>query len=190
MYTKLLFNRLANLFAGTSSSIAHVTGPTSVQPEVRVLFVCMGNICRSPTARGVFEKLVAESGLTDMIGIDSAGTYAYHCGKPSDPRAIAAAAKRGYDLMRHRARRLSARDFEAFDYILAMDYENLRDIQAIALPGTEHKVYLLMDFAHAPAQLEVPDPYYGGGSGFERVLDLVEDAARGLLAHIRAQYKL
>ncbi len=190
MYHKLLVNRVINLFSDAVSDASRAAEEARVQPKVRVLFVCMGNICRSPTAQGVLEKLLEEAGLTGVIEVDSAGTYAYHSGKPSDPRAIAAAAKRGYDLIRHRARRLSASDFEKFDYILAMDYENLHDIQEIAPPGTEGKLGLCMEFARTPGQPEVPDPYYGGGGGFERVLDLVEDAARGLLAHIRVQHGL
>ncbi len=190
MYAKLLFNKLINFFSNTASDASRALKTARVQPKVRILFVCMGNICRSPMARGVFEKLLEEAGLTGVVEVDSAGTYAYRAGNPSDSRAIAAAAKRGYDLMRHRARRLSASDFEKFDYILAMDYENLQDMQAIATPGTEGKLRLFMDFARIPGQPEVPDPYYGCGGGFERVLDLVEDAARGLLAHIRGQHGL
>jgi protein-tyrosine phosphatase len=150
----------------------------------------MGNICRSPTARGVFEKLVDDAGLTHAIEVDSAGTYAYHVGKPPDQRAMAAASRRGYDLSRLRARRIEVTDFEKFDYILAMDQENLRDMREILTPGAEDRLRLLMGFAREPGHSEVPDPYYGGGGGFERVLDLVEDAARGLLDHIRAQHQL
>ncbi len=158
--------------------------------KIRVLFVCMGNVCRSPTARGVFESLVQDAGLEHVIEVDSAGTYAGQVGKPPDQRAVEAAARRGYDLSRLRARRIDPVDFEQFDYVLAMDNDNLRDMQEVLPPGHEDKARLFMDFAPASAHREVPDPYYGGGGGFERVLDLVEEAARGLLTHIRAQHQL
>jgi protein-tyrosine phosphatase len=165
-------------------------GMADRQPKIRVLFVCMANICRSPTARGVFEKLIQEAGLTHAIEADSAGTYTYQIGKPPDPRAVAAASRRGYDLSRQRARRIDARDFKRFDYILAMDHENLRTMQEMSMPGSEGKLKLFMDFARTPGHPEVPDPYYGGSGGFERVLDLIENAAYGLLEHIRTQHRL
>ncbi len=190
MFLKSLFKKLRDPRQTLVIDDINLVEPARAQPRIRVLFVCMGNICRSPTARGVFERLVQEAGLTEAIEVDSAGTYAYHVGKPPDQRAVAAALKRGYDLSRLRARRIDAKDFESFDYILAMDNENLRDLREMLTPSREHKVRLFMDFARTPAHPEVPDPYYGGGSGFERVLDLVEDAGRGLLAHIRAQHGL
>jgi protein-tyrosine phosphatase len=181
-----ILNKFTNLFA-RASDVADVLESS---PKVRVLFVCMGNICRSPTAQGVFEKLVEEAGLARAIEADSAGTHAYHIGKSPDKRAVAAASGRGYDLTRQRARRIEAADLTRFDYILAMDHENLREIRELAAPDYNGKLGLFMDFArHAPHD-EVPDPYYGGGGGFERVLDLVEDAARGLLDHIRRQHRL
>jgi len=145
-----------------------------------VLFVCMGNICRSPTAEGVFRHHVSSAGLADRIIIDSAGTHAYHVGEPPDRRAIAAAERRGMSLQGIRARRVSDEDFERFDFILAMDEDN----QALLVdqsPSEYHsKVRLFLEFSPGHER-EVPDPYYGGASGFERVLDLVEDASRGLL---------
>lgn len=145
-----------------------------------VLFVCMGNICRSPTAEGVFRSYVEKSGLQDSVKIDSAGTHAYHSGEPSDSRAIAAAARRGFSLSEIRARRIEDEDFETFDYVIAMDIENLENLRARAGEQHQSKVSLFLEFSSAD-EIEVPDPYYGGAAGFERVLDLVEDASRGLL---------
>jgi protein-tyrosine phosphatase len=153
-----------------------------------VLFVCMGNICRSPTAEGVFGKLVEEAELQHLIMIDSAGTHAYHLGEPPDPRAQTTARARGIDLTRLRARRAIAEDFERFDYVLAMDRDNYAILADICPPEMDHKLRLFMDFAPELGISEVPDPYYGGANGFERVFDMVEVAARGLLAEIRRQH--
>ena len=155
---------------------------------VKVLFVCMGNICRSPTAEGVFRRLVEREGLAARIHIDSAGTHAYHIGEPPDPRAQAAAAARGFDLSGIRGRRVTPGDVEDFDYVLAMDRENHQQLLAICGPHLEHKVRLFMEYApHRPEQ-EVPDPYFGGESGFDRVLDMIEEAAAGLMAEIRKRH--
>ncbi len=153
----------------------------SANPVTRILFVCMGNICRSPTAEGVFRQKVLDAGLEERIHIDSAGTHAYHVGEPPDSRAQAAALQRGFDLSDQRARRVSAADFEEFDYIIAMDQSNFADLQAICPPGHEHKIKLFLEYGERCDTCEVPDPYYGGRTGFERVLDLIEDAAEGLL---------
>jgi protein-tyrosine phosphatase len=155
--------------------------------KVRVLFVCMGNICRSPTAHGVFRHLVSLEGLGDLIEIDSAGTHAYHVGESPDPRAQQTARRRGIELGDLRARQARAADFEAFDYILAMDEENLGGLRAICPAGAEHKLRLFMDFAPDFGVRSVPDPYYGGATGFEQVFDMVESAATGLLQEIRAR---
>lgn len=152
---------------------------------VRVLFVCLGNICRSPTAEGVFRKLVQERGLAQQIEIDSAGTHAYHVGAPPDARAQQAARRRGIDLSGLRGRQATARDIEQFDYVLAMDRENHENLLDICPDGLEHKVRLFMEFAPARSEKEVPDPYFGGPVGFDRVLDMIEDAAVGLLDDIR-----
>lgn len=157
---------------------------------VKVLFVCMGNICRSPTAEGVFHHIVGESDLHDHIHIDSAGTHAYHVGEPPDARAQQAAGKRNFDLSAQRARKVSSEDFHRFDYVLAMDRSNLAELEMICPPGHEHKLSLFLEFASAAQEREVPDPYYGGDQGFEHVLDLVEDAARGLLRSIRQTHGL
>lgn len=149
--------------------------------ETSVLFVCMGNICRSPTAEGVFRDLVSRSGLDNAIRIDSAGTHSYHIGKSPDARASAAAAQRGYDLSPLRGRQVSEQDFLVFDYILAMDQENLSNLKRICPAGQEHKVTLFLEHSRSFSEREVPDPYYGGAQGFEHVLDMVEDAAQGLL---------
>lgn len=140
----------------------------------------MGNICRSPTAEGVFRKCVEDAGLGDWIVIDSAGTHGYHVGDPPDRRASAAAERRGVALNDLRARQVHAEDFERFDHILAMDEDNLELLLQQSAPQHRAKVRLLLEFSSS-GQREVPDPYYGGASGFERVLDLVEDASRGLL---------
>lgn len=155
-----------------------------------VLFVCMGNICRSPTAEGVFRDLVRRSGLDEAIHIDSAGTHAYHIGKPPDTRASAAAAKRGYDLSALRGRQVEQQDFLIFDYILAMDQENLSNLKRLCPAGHEHKVTLFLEHSRNFSEREVPDPYYGGPQGFEHVLDLVEDAALGLLQKLEREHAL
>jgi protein-tyrosine phosphatase len=151
---------------------------------IKVLFVCMGNICRSPTAEGVFRRLVKEHGYDHAVAIDSAGTHAYHVGSPPDKRAQSAARGRGYDLSGLVGRQVEAQDFHAFDYILAMDRDNLGNLMRICPPDLTHKVRLFLDYSAAHAGGEVPDPYYGGPQGFDQVLDMVEDAARGLLAEI------
>ena len=157
---------------------------------VSVLFVCMGNICRSPTAQGVFERLVADHDLAELIQIDSAGTHAYHIGEGPDERASAAALKRGVDLSPQKARRVSPDDFHEFDYVIAMDSSNFGDLAANCPPEHEAKLRLFMEFAADLETSEVPDPYYGGTTGFERVLDLIEQASAGLLAEIRQQHRL
>jgi protein-tyrosine phosphatase len=157
---------------------------------ISVLFVCMGNICRSPTAQGVFEHLVKSYGLSSRIEIDSAGTHAYHVGEPPDKRAMEAARKRGLELDGQRARRVSEVDFGEFDYVLAMDRDNYDDLLALCPPEHQSKLHLFLQFADEADEDEVPDPYYGGITGFERVLDLIEQAARGLLAEIRQQHRL
>ena len=157
------------------------------QKKIAVLFCCMGNICRSPMAHGVFESLVEGEKLSDIITIDSAGTHAYHAGEPPDRRAQQAALSHGVDLSYQRARRVGAEDFYQFDYILAMDLDNYRNLAAICPDGMEGRLHLLMDFARQSQQDEVPDPYYGGKAGFERVFKMVEVAAYGLLEDIRVQ---
>jgi protein-tyrosine phosphatase len=156
--------------------------------QVSVLFICMGNICRSPTAHGVFRALVEREGLSDSIVTDSAGTIAYHVGEPPDRRARETAVKRGIDLSDLRARRAISEDFECFDYLMAMDRDNYRDLMAICPPGYEDRLHLFMDFAPQRPEKEVPDPYYGGVAGFDRVFDMVEEASRGLLDHILQQH--
>jgi protein-tyrosine phosphatase len=153
----------------------------------QVLFVCTGNICRSPTAEGVFRTLVERAGLAGWIGVDSAGTHGYHVGEPPDPRTQAAAIARGYDLSGLRARRVAREDFRRFDLVLAMDRDHHAMLARVAPPDAGHKLRLLMEFARRSRVDEVPDPYYGGPDGFELVLNLVEDAAEGLLEHLRRE---
>lgn len=155
------------------------------QPRVAVLFVCMGNICRSPTAEAVLRKLVEDAGMAQQIQIDSAGTTGYHEGAPPDARAMAAATTRGFDLSGIRARRVTEKDFEAFDLILAMDEDNLIHLQDAAPRGARARLGLLLDYAPGLRGRAVPDPYYGGKNGFERVLDLVTEACAGLLDDLR-----
>jgi protein-tyrosine phosphatase len=152
---------------------------------MKVLFVCLGNICRSPTAEGVVRVLAAREAPDLAIEVDSAGTAAYHVGAAPDPRTRAAAARRGYDLEALRARVVEPGDFTRFDLILAMDADNLRVLRRRAPAAAHERLRLFMEFAPQAATSEVPDPYYGGANGFEEVLDLVEAAARGLLAHLR-----
>lgn len=156
-------------------------------PRMRVLMVCMGNICRSPTAHGVLEKLVADAGWADYIAVDSAGTHGYHVGEPPDERAQQHAARRGYDLSAQRARALRREDFAHFDLVLVMDAANERAARALCPSDRTSRLRRLTDFCRTHSASEVPDPYYGGAQGFEEVLDLVEDACHGLLAALQAQ---
>ncbi|MFZ9993244.1 MAG: low molecular weight protein-tyrosine-phosphatase [Steroidobacteraceae bacterium] len=144
---------------------------------MRVLCVCMGNICRSPTAEAVLRELARREAPELTLEVDSAGTHGYHVGDPPDPRAVAAAARRGYDLSPLRARQFTAKDFERFDLILAMDEDN----RATMLRQGSGRVELLLSYAPQWGERNVPDPYYGGEAGFERVLDLIESAARGVI---------
>ena len=155
---------------------------------VKVLFVCMGNICRSPAAQGMFERLVEQTGLMQHIEVDSAGTHAYHVGHAPDPRAQASALRRGIDISVQRARRVDVQDFERFDYILAMDQQNMAHLEPLCPPAHRHKLRLFLDFVPDLRDKDVPDPYYGGASGFETVLDLVEKGSEGLLRHLRHQH--
>ncbi|MFT5085537.1 MAG: protein-tyrosine phosphatase [Lentisphaeria bacterium] len=151
----------------------------------RVLFVCLGNICRSPTAHGVFEHMVSQEGLSHVINTDSAGTAHWHEGKAPDSRTVAAAKRRGYDLSHLRGRQCKAEDFAGFDYILAMDNHNLSELEQLSPLQYPGHLGLFLEFATQAQVREVPDPYYGGSDGFNYVVDLVEDACRGLLGYIR-----
>jgi protein-tyrosine phosphatase len=153
----------------------------------RVLFVCLGNICRSPTAEAVVRELLRREAPELAVEVDSAGTHDYHRGSPPDPRAIAAARRRGIDMTALRARRVRAADFERFDLVLAMDRENLRQLQSLAPEPYRQRIRLFLEYAPQLERQEVPDPYYGGAAGFEEVLDLAEEAGRGLLAALRAR---
>ena len=148
--------------------------------NIRVLFVCMGNICRSPTAEGVFRKVLKDRRLDDRVEVDSAGTHGYHVGESPDPRTQRAAASRGYDLSNIRARRVAPQDLEYFDLILAMDRSNLESLRRMCPPETQERLKLFMDYARSFEDDEVPDPYYGLGHGFDLVLDMIEDASAGL----------
>jgi protein-tyrosine phosphatase len=152
-----------------------------------VLFVCMGNICRSPTAEAVFRRLVAVEAPELALRIDSAGTHGYHVGAPPDARSQAAARRRGIDMSALRARRLVRGDFERFDYVLVMDERNREDALEIAPAAHRATLRLFLEYAPTLGRIEVPDPYYGGENGFEEVLDLVEEASRGLLEELRTR---
>ncbi|HWF99914.1 MAG TPA: low molecular weight protein-tyrosine-phosphatase [Steroidobacteraceae bacterium] len=152
---------------------------------MKILFVCLGNICRSPTAEVVFRAIASREAPDIALEIDSAGTAGYHVGEAPDRRTRQAAARRGYDLSALQARIVEPRDFGHFDLILAMDRENLRALQRQAPPQARERLRLFLEFAPETGISEVPDPYYGGPNGFEEVLDLIEAASRGLLEHLR-----
>ena len=155
---------------------------------VGVLFVCMGNICRSPTAEGIFRKLVTDAGLDAHFHIDSAGTLDYHAGEAPDLRAQETGRRRGIDLSRQRARQVRLEDYERFHYVVAMDRQNARYLEKQCPKRHRHRLHLMMDFAASRSEREVPDPYYGGDDGFDRVFDLVTEAAQGLLDTIRSEH--
>ena len=152
--------------------------------KISILFVCMGNICRSPTAEGVFRHLVQQEGHDSWITTDSAGTHAYHIGEQPDHRSQQTALTRGIDLGDLRARKAVTKDFHEFDYVLAMDDDNYQLLENICPAGLENKLSLFLDFSDEYSESQVPDPYYGGDRGFEHVFDLVESASRGLLQDI------
>ena len=154
--------------------------------DLRVLFVCLGNICRSPTAQGIFQQCLDAHPLARRIYVDSAGTGGWHAGSPPDARAIAAAAKHACDISNLRARQFVAADFDTFDYILAMDADNLSHLEAMCPADFSGRLCRFLDFADMHA--DVPDPYYGGDDGFEHVYALCEQASRGLLKHLLAQH--
>ena len=174
------------------STISHESLLNSVQKPfvVKILFVCTGNLCRSPTGQGVLQKLVTDAGLSDSIYVDSAGTHAYERGESPDPRMQATALDRGYDLSGYRTRRATESDLDHFDYVLAMDRQNLSFLKEMCAPDARDKVRLFMEFAPGHVETEVPDPYFGGLKGFHRALDLIEHAAQGLLEDIRNRYGL
>ncbi len=155
----------------------------------RILFVCMGNICRSPTAEGVMNKIIINNKIKNLFKVDSAGTYGYHMGERPDPRTCEAALRRGIDLSGRRARKVVPEDFEHFDLLLAMDRDNLALLRRGARPEHHHKLGLFMHYARRFEVDEVPDPYYGGERGFELVLDMAEDAGQGLIETLLEQKK-
>lgn len=157
------------------------------QKTISVMFVCMGNICRSPTAHGVFRELVQRAGLQGQIDIASSGTHDYHVGHPPDHRSQQAAQRRGIDISDLRAQQITAEDLERFDYVLVMDQANYRLVMQVCPEALRYKVRLFLEFAPQYKLRDVPDPYYGAGNGFERVLDLVEDASMGLLKALKRE---
>lgn len=155
--------------------------------KTSLLFVCMGNICRSPTAEGVFRAQALAAGIEPTLYIDSAGTHAYHVGAAPDARSQLYAKKRGYDLSQQRARQVNANDFDQFDYLLAMDKDNLALLKGACPPEHQHKLALFMQYASNSSADEVPDPYHGGARGFDIVLDYIEDASKGLIDALKKQ---
>lgn len=160
----------------------------NANPRTRVLFVCLGNICRSPTAEIIFQRLVDKENLNDQILIDSAGTGDWHIGKAPDRRAREAAMARGYNMSHLRGRQVQPDDFHEFDYVLAMDRDNLANLKRIKPADFEGHLGLFLPFGDQQSHDEVPDPYFGGAEGFELVLDLIESASAGLLQHIKSQH--
>ena len=152
---------------------------------VHVLFVCLGNICRSPLAEGIFADVAARQGVANHVVVDSCGTAAYHAGEPPDPRSIEVARRHGIDIAMQRARRLEADDFHRFQLIVPMDLSNERDILSRMPPHATCEVRRLTTFVESPPGPDVPDPYYGGPDGFQHVYDLLESASRGLLQAVR-----
>ena len=163
---------------------------TSKTEPIAILFICMGNICRSPTAEGVFRAQANAAGLSHSLFIDSAGTHAYHVGAEPDTRSQHFAEKRGYDISTQKARQVNANDFIQFDYLLAMDKDNLALLKAVCPPEYQHKLALFMQYASTSVADEVPDPYHGGAKGFDIVLDYIEDASSGLIKALKAQHQI
>jgi len=166
-----------------------MTSRPTLPSETRILFVCMGNICRSPSAEAVLRELAQREFPQLRLAIDSAGTHGYHIGEPPDPRSIAAGRARGYDLAPLRARQVAREDFMRFDWLLAMDEANLARLQHMAPSGSINRARLFLEFAGESLRADVPDPYYGGAEGFELVLDLLESASRRLLHRLAASAK-
>lgn len=158
--------------------------------KTKVLFVCMGNICRSPTAEGVFAKLIKDKRVEQHFFIDSAGTHAYHVGAPPDARAQKAASERGVQISHLRGRKVNQEDFQQFDYLLVMDDDNYANLMTICPDEYKSKVKYLLDYAPQLKTREVPDPYYGGKRGFEYVLDMIEAASTGFLTHVQNSQKI
>lgn len=157
---------------------------------IKVLLVCLGNICRSPSAEGVLRQQIKAQGLAKRISVDSAGTASWHIGKSPDPRSIDAAKQRGIDISELRARAVCSQDFADYDYILAMDEDNLSELLAMAPDSSRAEIGLFLSYSSQASHRVVPDPYYGGDEGFDLVLDLVSDASQGLIKHILKQHTL
>lgn len=185
--------RVSHFAVGMTFKIPFVSRRPQQSPELRILMVCMGNICRSPTAEGVLKHKLKQVGLHERVQVDSAGTHASHVGCPPDERSQKHAKQRGYDLSTQRARKVGVDDFEVFDLILAMDWDNLALLEGACLedPILRRKLRRLAEFVPMDSVLTgaqvVPDPYYGGPAGFDAVLDLVEAACDGLVLHIQRQ---
>ncbi|WP_042690436.1 low molecular weight protein-tyrosine-phosphatase [Azospirillum sp. B506] len=160
---------------------------TQKAPVLSVLFVCTGNICRSPTAEGLFRTHLRRAGIDDRVCVDSAGTHGYHVGEPPDPRSVEAARRRGVDISRLRARQVAPEDFERFDVILALDHGHLRQLKRLAPMGRRDRVLLFLDFTTNLKGQDVPDPYYGDEEQFDRVLDVIDAGAQALLKEVESR---
>lgn len=158
-------------------------------PKIKILFVCLGNICRSPLAEGIFKQRVEERGLSEYFDVDSCGTAAYHIGETPDERSVANAKKNGVDYT-HRGRQVKPRDFTIFDHVLAMDHSNFQDLQAIAPDNAKANLQLMRSFDNDQSGSDVPDPYYGGADGFQLVFDILDESVNNLLDHLTKEHKL
>ncbi len=177
--------RISTVYQHVYITVTDILEDMSNKNQVKILFVCMGNICRSPSAEGVFNKLIKEKKLQKSFSIDSAGTHAYHIGDSPDLRSQRAAKEREVDLSKIRARKVIMGDFEDYDYLLAMDEDNHAIMMEACPEELQHKIKLFLEFAPHLDTNEVPDPYYGGAYGFEKVLDLIEEASTGFLGHLK-----
>ncbi len=191
MVQAFMWSKLLRFSQGVFHSTQNQSGARQEQVLTRILFVCMGNVCRSPMAEGTLRRMLEDAGLGDKVLVASAGTHTFHLGAAPDMRGQIVAGRRGVNLKGIRARRLAEEDFSVFDYLLAMDQENYTYLHELCpQPEYREKIQLLLSYAPHLADREIPDPYYGSQVGFERVMDLLEAGAEGFLLHLRERYRL